>query len=89
MRKHRPARSANGSGRNAARTPPGLKDAGDMVLDAPPREPNPRETAQEAVHQVMTKDAARTLLDDVDPLQPAPGAARGDDDLMSQPVQRS
>ncbi len=52
----------------------------------------PVETAQEAVHQVMTKKAARTLsIPATHTRKPSTpeGAAKGDDDLMSQPVKRS
>lgn len=90
MRKHSPSKHTNGSGRKANRAPPALPETDAIVLDAPAQEPDPRETAQEAVHQVMTKDAAKTLTDGVDAVQASPtSAARGDDDLMSQPVKRS
>lgn len=89
MSKRSPSKFNNGRGRRIARAPLGLPDKGTTVLDAPLRAPDPRETAQEAVHQVMTKDAAGTLADGVDAARPSAGAARGDDDLMSQPAKRS
>lgn len=58
----------------------------------------PKETAQEAVHQVMTKEEAKEVLKksplsptaktaaDPGPVAPPPGAAKGDDDVMSQPA---
>lgn len=49
------------------------------------------ETAQEEVHQVMPKKEARKLAVTPTTRKPATpgGAAKGDDDLMSQPVKRS
>lgn len=52
---------------------------------------DPKDTAQEAVHQVMPKQAANDLVATAAarrseaPLQ----AAKGDDDLMSQPAKTS
>ena len=56
---------------------------------------DPRETAQESVHQVMPKEEAAELTER-SPTPPAPreaphsaaGAAKGDDDIMSQPPKR-
>ncbi len=51
-----------------------------------------KETAQEAVHQVMPKDAAKKLSKPVpatDAVPPPLVAAKGNDELMSQPQKAS
>lgn len=61
------------------------------AFSKPATQPDPKETAQEAVHQVMPKADARELLD-AGPVtsipDPAPKAAGGDDDLMSKPLNK-
>lgn len=49
---------------------------------------DPKETAQEVVHQVMSKDAANkasTAAAKKNDVKMPLSAAKGDDDLMSQP----
>jgi hypothetical protein len=72
----------NGSGRTADRAAPSAPGKS-------PRKQNPKETAQEAVHQVMPKDAVKAPSTATDAVNPPLRAAKGDDDLMSQPVKRS
>lgn len=62
-----------------------------LVIKPEPATPeikaDPKETAQEAVHQVMPKDEVPPELIPVpaqDVVVPPPKAAKGDDDLMSQ-----
>lgn len=52
---------------------------------------DPKDTAQEAVHQVMPKQAANDLVATAAGklAETAPQAAKGDDDLMSQPAKAS
>ncbi len=47
-----------------------------------PRTQDPKETAQEAVHQVMPKDVIKKKED---VKQPPLHAAKGNDEVMSQP----
>jgi hypothetical protein len=79
----------NGSGRTADRAPPSAPGSRRPTLGRSPRKQNPGETAQEAVHQVMPKDAVKTPSTVKDAVNPPLRAARGDDDLMSQPVKRT
>lgn len=67
-----------------------LEDKGAGLL-APPAiaEQDPKDTAQEAVHEVMPKAAAKKILIPQERPDTAPGAAKGDDDLMSKPQQPS
>lgn len=70
-----------------------LAPANDAVK-APPTgaKPVPKETAQEAIHQVMSKEDAKHVAPAaVATKEPAPKtstAAKGDDDLMSQPQKK-
>ncbi|WP_281784589.1 hypothetical protein [Sinimarinibacterium flocculans] len=89
MSKHSVKKFTNGSGRNPARAPLSLPERDAPAHDVPPRASDPRETAQEAVHQVMTKDAARAIAAEADATKPPQSAAQGDDDLMSKPAKRS
>lgn len=53
---------------------------------------DPKETAQEAIHQVMTKTNAKVVKAEAAAKQadkPPMKAAKGDDDLMSQPQKKS
>jgi hypothetical protein len=79
----------NGSGRTADRAAPSAPGSRRPTLGKSPRKQNPKETAQEAVHQVMPKDAVKAPSTATDAVNPPLRAAKGDDDLMSQPVKRS
>ena len=61
------------------------------TFSKPAVQPDPKETAQEPVHQVMPKAAAQELLGAAPATSipdPAPKAAGGDDDLMSKPLNK-
>lgn len=58
----------------------------------PTQKADPKETAQEAIHQVMSKADAQIIKAKAARKQaasPPMKAAKGDDDLMSQPQKKS
>lgn len=88
MKKPYIQRGANGGAKSPyqPKAPPKLQAP---AFSKPAVQADPKETAQETVHQVMPKADAQELLGAAPATSipdPAPKAAGGDDDLMSKPV---
>ncbi len=89
MNMPRKPKVTNGSAMIADRSPPSVPGDRGPAVGHIPRKRDPRETAQEAVHQVMPKEAVKRPSTATDATNAPLRAAKGDDDLMSQPVKRS
>jgi len=48
---------------------------------------DPKETAQEAIHQVMSKSAARQLIPNSNAVNPSTKADKGDNEMTNKPAQ--
>lgn len=86
MKKPNAQKTLNGTAR-AAVTVPGSVPAF-MTVE---RKQDPRETAQEAVHQVTLRETIQGPYTPIDARDKVPAplrAAQGDDDLMSQPPKK-